>query len=262
MPQMDKDRKKVKMQDKSNPIQQLAQKLTEAAVHPEQGPVPTPVNPVTSPVPQPPAPAAQPEVPVEQPSQQESLPDQPLPESPPISQEPPWVDPPSPTPTSLSTEQMQMPAAQSLVLQLANHNRGQSQKFHLVIIPDDDHPCVRTYDVIEDMIADMQQYFDTPTSLFPVMGDLLQISKGPNRYLVTPFGNLPLFALPGSGELEFENDGFVGEPVKELVVPASETVDDDDDADDDDDDEASEAVTPAIAAPADEQDTPVLPPAE
>jgi hypothetical protein len=159
-------------------------------------------------------------------------------------------------------DQLQMPAAQSLLYQLLNHQRGQSQKFHLVIVPDDDHPTCITCDTVEELLEHIRPYLDTNTSLFPFMGNPMRISKGPNRYLDTPFGALPLFVLPPTDELEFESDGFVGVPKKELKPPAAE----DDDEDDEEDEEAQEERTgtpapPAIPAPEPQDtETPVFPP--
>lgn len=200
----------------------------------------------------------------------------------PVTSSPPLEDlPPQPTPTEAEpfftqhaatyatypdTEQAHMQPVQGLLYQLVNHHRGQSQKFHLVIVPDDSHPRLETFERIEDMITAIQGYLDTHTSLFPLMGDMMRISKGPNRYLQTPFGVLPLFALPKTDELEFATDGFVGDEPPDLAPPV--VLDADEEEEEDESFPMQPSTNSMLRAPqatpryVAEQDTPVLPSTE
>lgn len=247
----------------TNPVQRLESQVQQIK-HEDQGPVPPPQPPAEQP------PLA------ESPSPQGSFPipeaETPHPELPPqpevVSQTPVQQLPPEPQPEIPLVEssrpqmiqQSNLPAAQSLLFQVMNAQRTQNQKFHLVIVPDDDHPRVRSFDQVEDMIEAMQEYLDTPTSLFPFLGDLMRISKGPNRYLQTPFGVMPLFVLPKGEELEFESDGFVGQPTKELAAPEMQEDEEDDDEDEPEDDATMTTGTqPPPALMQEDDDTPVLP---
>lgn len=267
----------------TSPVQKLQSQMTKVE-HEDQGPLMPPQKPETSQ-------EQSPSQPVSPPQQPESNPrDDPetkkeLPEWVKIRQEAarkrqeaeqqafyPQLSPPNQSDPSQAippTQQLyqnnlpHFPALQSLARQLNNHHRGQDQKFHLVLVPDDAHPRVMTFDTIEELIAEIQNHLDTPTSLFPVMGNLMRISKPPHRYLQTPFGVLPLFVLPGQDELEFEQDGFVGEPEKELAAPAPPDDDDDDydmAAEDTPESDAEQArIEPPQQLMDAEDDSPVLP---
>jgi hypothetical protein len=82
------------------------------------------------------------------------------------------------------------------------------------------------------------------------MGNHLRITKGPHRYLETPYGALPLFVVPDPGSQDYEEDGFVGEERIELTEPALHG------DQDDDEDEASPNETALQLAT---EETPVLP---
>lgn len=144
---------------------------------------------------------------------------------------------------------------QSLLLQLLNSGRQMDQKFYLVVVPDDEHPRLLSYDTVEDMLAGIRQYLDTPTSLFPLLGVSMQISKGPNRFLITPFGNLPLFVLP-TESLEVEVDGYVGVEEKSTDSPGLP----DNDGDEDEPDEGGPPVqSGSLSVVAADDESPVLP---
>jgi len=122
------------------------------------------------------------------------------------------------------------PALQSLVYQLLSNQKTADQKFYLVVVPEDDKPQTEAYDAVELLMARINELLGTRVSIFAFMGFKMAISKGPNRYLKTPFGTLPLFSLPKADEMEYDDDGYVGEDETELTIPtaAAEAVLDDD----------------------------------
>lgn len=254
-----------------NPTQQLAARMKQVVVK-DEGPVPPPPTPAGSP-PAPTFPAESPSQPDslnvpqvqpgEMPAVEPGIPEQQLAQSDTevsrdhqetiIQQQPP-VD-------QMLRELPQLPAAQNLLYQLLNQNRGQSQGFHLVIVPDDDNPKLLTYATIEELIAGVREHLDTPTSLFPFLGNPMRVSKGPNRYLDTPFGTLPLFVLPPSDSLEFDSDGFVGLPSPDLAPPVADGDDELDDEEESDEEVVEIATTTAaVQESALQEDSPVFPP--
>lgn len=148
-----------------------------------------------------------------------------------------------------TAETAQLPAAQGLVRELVNKNRMADQQFHLVVIPEDGSPRRETLETVEALVARMQELMGTDAYLFPFMGNHLKITKGPHRYLETPYGALPLFVVPDPTEAEYEEDGFVGAERVELADPTPA-------ADGDEDDEYTDS---ALQLPAEPTDTPVLP---
>lgn len=165
-------------------------------------------------------------------------------------------------PVNLGMQQpglQQTSAVQSLVRNLLDTRRLADQKFYLVIVPDDSHPRVEEFDTIADLLDEIREHLGTPTSLFPFMGHHMGISKGPNRFLGTPYGSVPLFVVPDADDLEFEDNGYVGED-NELSAPTTESEDEYDDYEEDDDDEHQQSPSPsAPALTHDEQSSPVLP---
>lgn len=114
----------------------------------------------------------------------------------------------------LATERIEQlrhqPAAQTMIHQLVMSSMAKDQKFYLVKIPEDGLPSVEEFEAIEAMVDRIIELLGTETAIFPFMGYWLGISKGPLRYLITPFGMLPLYRLPRPGEVEVEASGWVG----------------------------------------------------
>lgn len=113
-----------------------------------------------------------------------------------------------------------MPAVQDLLYQLLNRQKAADQCYYLVVIAEDALPRVEEYLRIEEMIARIREYTEQEVAVFPFLGYYLPISKGPYRYLKTPFGHvLPVFQIPEPDALEFEPHGWLGREQQELEAP-------------------------------------------
>ena len=126
------------------------------------------------------------------------------------------------------------PAAQSMIQQLITSTMAKDQKFYLVKMPEDAFPSVEEFDTVEPLIERIVELVGQETALFPFMGYWLGITKGPLRYLVTPFGMLPLYKLPKPGEIEVDTSGWVGREAP-VIVPAMATAATSDDQDEEED---------------------------
>jgi hypothetical protein len=121
-------------------------------------------------------------------------------------------------PAALISQSRGTNAFQALVQQLLDANRGHDQRYYVVVIPEDAMPRIDAYDSLQELITALIPMLGTPVSLFPFMGYRLGITRGPQRYLQTPFGPFPLFRTPAPGEADLVPDGWVGaEP--QLTVP-------------------------------------------
>lgn len=98
--------------------------------------------------------------------------------------------------------------------------RAHGQAFFLVVVPEDDNPKLLTYNSVSELVTAIQGYLGQPVSLFPFLGHAMAITKAP-RYLKTPAGMLPLFAIPKPDELEYETGGYVGTDSNELAIAQS-----------------------------------------
>jgi hypothetical protein len=111
-----------------------------------------------------------------------------------------------------------MPAVQDLVRKVVDSRRMASQQFHLVVLPEDGHPELIQFDTVDELISKVQELIDTEVSLFPFVGNYMPLTKGPNRFLITPYGSLPLFEMPDPEALQTEEHGYVGPPDPSLPV--------------------------------------------
>lgn len=105
--------------------------------------------------------------------------------------------------------------------QVINAQRLAAQRFYLVLLPEDGHPQREEFDNVEDMVDRIRTLIDetAEVSIFPFMGNFLPITQGPSRFLVTPYGSLPLFQLPDPSALVLEEHGYVGPPETDLPAP-------------------------------------------
>jgi hypothetical protein len=110
------------------------------------------------------------------------------------------------------------PAMASMLTQLMNSQRPPAQKFMLVVLPEDDWPRVEEYNDISELIASIQTLLGTPCHLFPFLGNKLTITQGPNHFLLTPMGPIPLFTLPEPAEDNAVEHGWVG-PERAMPQP-------------------------------------------
>lgn len=152
------------------------------------------------------------------------------------------------------------PTAQSLIQQLVTSSMAKDQKFYLVKFPEDALPSVEEFETIEPMVARIIELLGTETAVYPFMGYWLGITKGPLRYLVTPFGMLPLYQLPKPDEVEVDTTGWLGRepPVTVPLAPTHTDVVEQDEPEDDDVGEIASSAFPATSVSADDDGTPVI----
>ena len=109
-------------------------------------------------------------------------------------------------------------ATTSLLLQALSAGRPQSQKFGMVIIPEDGWPTCEEFGTAEALVARIRELLGQSCFLFPFLGTRLGITEGVNRFLTTPFGAIPLFEIPDPTETPEVATGWVGEePLEEFV---------------------------------------------
>lgn len=141
---------------------------------------------------------------------------------------------------------------------VVNAQRLAAQYFYLVLLPEDGHPQREQFDNVEDMITRIRALIDetAEVSIFPFMGNFLPITQGPNRFLVTPYGSLPLFQMPDPEALQLEEHGYVGPVEVDLSIP--ETVAAPAQVQSHDEETAAPVEVPE-GTDDDEQDTPTMP---
>jgi len=156
-----------------------------------------------------------------------------------------------------------LPAAQILLKQVADSQLMEGQSFHLVKLPEDGYASIDTYESLDDLIAAIRDALGQEVSLFPFMGNYMPITKGPNRYLMTPFGNLPLFVIPDAAEVDVETHGYVGPDPTTLDPPEAPKAPVEQPQPEEQVSQPSPEVAqlppPAVAAAPDADDTPALP---
>lgn len=98
-------------------------------------------------------------------------------------------------------------------------------KFYAAILHADGKYVVEEFDSQDALAARLRWLVDKDVSVFSFAGTQLKISKPPFRYLLTPWGNLPLFAQP-TDTLEPDDTGYLGldpihlEDPPEIKMPA------------------------------------------
>jgi len=150
-----------------------------------------------------------------------------------------------------------MSVVQDVVRELVNSRRLASQAFYLVILPEDDFPEIVQFDRVDDLLTRIKSLLDKEVSLFPFMGNHMPITAGANRFLITPYGALPLFDIPDPTTAAVAEHGYVGPPDPSLSIPKTEQP------------EgqlpkvlAVESAEPAAPDEDDEDDTPTVPTSE
>lgn len=114
-----------------------------------------------------------------------------------------------------------LPAVQSLVEQLLATKRLPDQYFYLVTVPDAAVPKLEMFESVEQLRGTIMGHIGKPVAIFAFLGYRLGITPGPLRYLRTPYGDLPLFALPDPGSTALDDSGWMGEESQELEIPQS-----------------------------------------
>ena len=153
------------------------------------------------------------------------------------------------------------PALTSLLTQVFNSQRQTGQRFILMVLPEDDWPRSEEFLEVQQLVDRVKELLGTPVHLYAFMGHRLQITKGPNRYLQTPIGALPLFDIPAGDTAEEEDHGWMGPSMDKPEAPTSDSMEEDDEEELAEGDATPEAATvPAIESgePAEEGDTPMF----
>lgn len=119
---------------------------------------------------------------------------------------------------SIRSQIQQLPALQGLLSQVLNISRLADQKFYLLVVPDDAMPEVLEYQTIEQLVEGIRARLGTASCLFPFLGYRLHISKGPLRWLITPYGQIPLFTSEALSP-EPEVSGYVGPDAVDIPLP-------------------------------------------
>ncbi|NDD52927.1 hypothetical protein EBZ39_03465 [bacterium] len=97
-------------------------------------------------------------------------------------------------------------------------------KFYTAVLTADGEFSVHEFDTVDDLQHKLKSLVDKDATAFNFAGMQLKISKGPFRYLLTPWGNKPLFTEPGDN-FEVDDTGYLGhdaihlQPPAEIVVP-------------------------------------------
>ena len=103
------------------------------------------------------------------------------------------------------------PATASLLLATLNSQRQVGQKFLIVVVADDDWPHIHEYEDINTCIEEIKQWIGTNTFVFAFMGQRMPISAGPNSFLQTPMGPMPLFDIPEAKDFTEAEYGWLGD---------------------------------------------------
>lgn len=113
-------------------------------------------------------------------------------------------------------------------------NLAAEPSFYLLVLNEEGVIERYRYDTDAQLQTRLRELIDVrDVQVFPFLGHPLAISKAPLRYLVTPFGNLPLFDTELRA-LELEEDGYVGKRYMTQVIPDTDGVVVEDEPDEDD----------------------------
>jgi len=152
--------------------------------------------------------------------------------------------------TSFAEAAARIPNVAELMKTLVDRQRTADQGYFMVVVPDDAMPRVEQFESIDQLILGIQELENEDVAVFPFLGHYMPISKGPYRYMRTPFGHaMPLFTIPDVDALEFEEHGWLGrEQDGEELPPASAPDAADEDLGDDSDDSDSDIDDPEFWA--------------
>lgn len=93
-------------------------------------------------------------------------------------------------------------AAHLSMMQTAiNNARPKGTQFMLHVVPEDGHPRLEVFELLEELVARIKELLGVNCYLQPAIGLPMRITKGPHRYLKTAYGALPLFDVsPDAGD--------------------------------------------------------------
>jgi hypothetical protein len=89
--------------------------------------------------------------------------------------------------------------------------------WHAVILDAYGEFSTETFETADQLAARLKELIDRDVSVSCFYGARVPISKPPTRYLMTPQGNIPLFAAPT--EVEPDDSGYLGVDPKHLEDP-------------------------------------------
>lgn len=114
------------------------------------------------------------------------------------------------------------PAYRSMVEQVMTQQRPASQKFYIVVLPEDEWPRCEEFSDMTEMVDRIKGLIGTGVCLFPFLGHQLTITEGVNRFLLTPMGSIALFDLPNPENTPVAKNGWVGPSMDTPQAPTEE----------------------------------------
>ena len=91
-------------------------------------------------------------------------------------------------------------------------------KYYAVILSPEGDFKVEEFDALAQLVARLKELINRDVSVFSFAGTRLNISKPPLRYLLTPWGNTPLFDI-APDNLEPDETGYLGIDPIHLEAP-------------------------------------------
>jgi hypothetical protein len=91
-------------------------------------------------------------------------------------------------------------------------------RYYAVILSAAGEFKVEEFDTLENITARLKELVNKDVSVFSFVGVRLNISKPPLRYLLTPWGNKPLFDI-SEDSLEPDDTGYLGIDPVHLEAP-------------------------------------------
>lgn len=136
------------------------------------------------------------------------------------------------------------PAFESLVTQTLNMQRPMAQKFYLLVLFDDQWPQQEEYDDVGKLVGRLKDLLGKPCCVFAYLGHAMPITEGEHKFLQTPTGPIPLFAIPDANTAPAAKFGWLGGDLEKPEPPDSEVLEA---AEDDTGEAEEEADTDGIA---------------
>jgi len=137
-----------------------------------------------------------------------------------------------------------------LMQRAVDTQRPNGYMFQLLIVPEDGYPSVEQFITIEELITRIKSLLKKSYYLFPGVGQLYSITKGPLRHLQTPVGAFPLFDIEAPHSSAASLTGWVGDALTEEELESdaanalAELAEDAEDSEDiEDTEEAEEAAS-------------------
>lgn len=98
------------------------------------------------------------------------------------------------------------------VMKMCGQQLLPGQQFHLVVIPEEGEPQVQTFAQMPALLRALQEQLGQAVRVFAFAGHALPLTCGPQRYVLTPLGAIPLFGPVSAEDLQIQQNGFMGEP--------------------------------------------------